>query len=239
MVFDFSSGHNYAVLLMGGKGARLGSETPKQFIKVDGQELFLYAAKTLSESRSIDFIIYVVPTGFIEKTENILSKTALKSKPHVVIEGAVERELSCKNAVFFLKEHRVNPHSLILVHDADRPNITSDIISRNIFEATKSQAAVTAIKAEDSMALVKEGAIDNYLDRSSVVRLQTPQTFSYALLYSSFLRAEDPSSFTDEGSLVAKATGAKATIVNGDPTNFKITTENDLRLFEQSRKKKK
>ena len=239
MVFDFTSTHNYAVLLMGGKGLRLNVETPKQYMVVAGQELFVYAAKTLSESRSIDFIIYVVPKRFKEKTEEILRKTGLNKKPHAIVEGAEERELSCKNAIWFLRENRVNPHSLILVHDADRPNVTEDMVSRNIFEATKSQAAVTAIKADDSMALIKDGAIDMYVDRSSVVRLQTPQTFSYALLYSSFLRTEDAGSYTDEGSLVAKATGTKATIVNGDPSNYKITNENDLKIFEQSRKKKK
>ena len=238
MVFDYSSAHNYAVLLMGGKGLRLQSETPKQYMMVAGQELFLYAAKTLSETRQIDFIIYVVPTRYKEKTEKILGKSLLNKKPHVIIEGAEERELSCKNAIWYLKEHRVNPHSLVLIHDADRPNLTSDIISRNITEATKSQAAVTAIKADDSMALTKDGTIDQYLDRTAVVRLQTPQTFSYALLYSSFLRTENPAAFTDEGSLVAKATGTKATIVNGDPSNYKITNENDLKIFEQSRKKK-
>ena len=239
MVFDFTSTHNYAVLLMGGKGVRLNAETPKQYMMVAGQELFVYAAKTLSESRSIDFIIYVVPKRFKEKTEEILRKNGLNKKPHAIVEGAEERELSCKNAIWFLRENRVNPHSLILVHDADRPNVTEDMVSRNIFEATKSQAAVTAIKADDSMALIKDGAIDMYVDRSSVVRLQTPQTFSYALLYSSFLRTEDAGSYTDEGSLVAKATGTKATIVNGDPSNYKITNENDLKIFEQSRKKKK
>ena len=238
MVFDYSSAHNYAVLLMGGKGLRLQSETPKQYMMVAGQELFLYAAKTLSETRQIDFIIYVVPTRYKEKTEKILGKSLLNKKPHVIIEGAEERELSCKNAIWYLKEHRVNPHSLVLIHDADRPNLTSDIISKNIAEATKSQAAVTAIKADDSMALTKDGTIDQYLDRTAVVRLQTPQTFSYALLYSSFLRTENPAAFTDEGSLVAKATGTKATIVNGDPSNYKITNENDLKIFEQSRKKK-
>jgi 2-C-methyl-D-erythritol 4-phosphate cytidylyltransferase len=238
MVFDYSSAHNYAVLLMGGKGLRLQSETPKQYMMVAGQELFLCAAKTLSETRQIDFIIYVVPARYKEKTEKILSKSLLNKKPHVIIEGAEERELSCKNAIWYLKEHRVNPHSLVLIHDADRPNLTSDIISKNIAEATKSQAAVTAIKADDSMALTKEGTIDQYLDRTAVVRLQTPQTFSYALLYSSFLRTENPAAFTDEGSLVAKATGTKATIVNGDPSNYKITNENDLKVFEQSRKKK-
>jgi 2-C-methyl-D-erythritol 4-phosphate cytidylyltransferase len=59
------------------------------------------------------------------------------------------------------------------------------------------------------------------------------------LLYSSFLRIEDPSAYTDEGSLVAKATGTKATIVNGDPSNYKITNKDDLKVFDQSRKKKK
>ena len=238
MVFDYTSAHNYAVLLMGGKGLRLNSETPKQYMMVAGQELFLYAAKTLNETRQIDFIIYVVPARCKEKTEKILGKSLLNKKPHVIIEGAEERELSCKNAIWYLKERRVNPHSLVLIHDADRPNLTSDIISKNIVEATKSQAAVTAIKADDSMALTKEGTIDQYLDRTAVVRLQTPQTFSYALLYSSFLRTENPEAFTDEGSLVAKATGTKATIVNGDPSNYKITNENDLKIFEQSRKKK-
>ena len=76
---------------MGGKGLRLNAETPKQYMVVAGQELFVYAAKTLSESRSIDFIIYVVPKRFKEKTEEILRKTGLNKKPHTIVEGAEEK----------------------------------------------------------------------------------------------------------------------------------------------------
>lgn len=237
MIFDFSSQKTYAVLLMAGKGNRIDPDHPKQFIKVADKELFLYAAEVLEKSDSVDFVVYVVPSGEESKTEAIIRREGYE-KPHIVIAGAGAREESAKCAIEYLHEKRCNPHSIIMIHDADRPNITSDLIERNIKAAEKAGAAITATKCVDSVVTVnQEGQLEGYVDRSKLACVQTPQTFTYAVIYGAFLRASDLTEYTDEGSLVLKTTLRQPEIVEGSSENFKVTTPADLALFEQARNK--
>ena len=237
MIFDFSSEKTYAVLLMAGKGNRIDPANPKQYIKVAGKELFLYAATAMEESPLVDYVIYVVPQGETEKTESIIKDAGLK-KAHAVIVGGDAREVSAKYAVEYLQAKRINPHSIVMIHDADRPNITLDLIERNVEAAKKSQAAITAVKCVDSLvSLNAEKKLQSYVNRENIVCVQTPQTFTYAVIYGAFLRTANLTEYTDEGSLVLKTTLRQPEIVEGSSENFKVTTPADLALFEQARNK--
>lgn len=237
MIFDFSSQKTYTVLLMAGKGNRIDPEHPKQYIEVAGKELFLYAAEQMGKSPLVDYVIFVVPAGEEEKTESILVREGFE-KPHSIIAGAGVREESAKCAIDFLHEKRINPHSIVMIHDADRPNITLDLIERNIKAAEKSQAAITATKCVDSVvSLNNEGKLESYADRSKLACVQTPQTFTFAVIYGAFLRATNLAEYTDEGSIVFKTTLRQPEIVEGSSENFKVTTPADLALFEQARNK--
>lgn len=237
MIFDYSRQKTYAVLLMAGKGNRIDPANPKQYIKVAGKELFLYAAETLEKSPLVDYVIYVVPGGEQDRTEKIIKKVGF-NKPCSVIVGAGAREESAKLAIEHLQRSRVNPHSIVMIHDADRPNITLDLIERNIEAANRSEAAITATKCVDSViSLDNENKVESYVNREKIVCVQTPQTFTYAVIYGAFLRATNLAEYTDEGSLVLKTTLRRPEIVEGSSENFKITTPADLALFEQVRSK--
>lgn len=237
MIFDFSSQKTYAVLLMAGKGNRIDPANPKQYIKVADKELFLYAAEKMEESPLVDYVVYVVPAGEEDKTESIIEREGFK-KPHAVVAGAGAREESAKCAIDYLHECRCNPHSIIMIHDADRPNITLDLIERNIKAAEKSEAAITAIKCVDSVvSLNAEGKVESYADRAKLACVQTPQTFTFAVIFGALLRASNLAEYTDEGSLVLKTTLRQPEIVEGSSENFKVTTPADLALFEQARTK--
>ncbi len=222
---------------MAGKGNRIDPEHPKQYIKVAGKELFLYAAEKMEESPLVDYVIYVVPEGEEEKTKEIIALNGLK-KHHAVIKGAGAREESAKCAIDYLQSRRCNPHSIIMIHDADRPNITFDLIERNIKAAEKSQAAITAVKCVDSViSLDGERKLESYVNRETIACVQTPQTFTYAVIYGALLRAANLTEYTDEGSIVLKTTLRHPEIVEGSSENFKVTTPADLALFEQARNK--
>jgi len=237
MSFDFLEKHTYAVVLMAGKGLRMNVDLPKQFIEVAGLPLFLYASKEFDNSSVVDFLIFVTSKENIERTNAILEKASLK-KPYIVIEGSDAREKSAKNAIEFLVRKNANDESIVLIHDADRPNINDEIIKTNVKEASMNGAAITASSSVNSLATSKDGLIEGYLNREEVYQIQTPQTFSLGLIKKAFEKIEDPSIYTDEGSLVLAATGAKAKIVKAGSENYKITTESDLEIFEKARTQK-
>lgn len=222
-----------AILLLAGKGERFHSSLPKQFILMKGKPLFTHAAKTLNDSPLISSIVYVVPAGYIEKTEEILIAQSL-TKKHFVIEGGETRQDSAFFALNFLEEKGINEESLVLVQDGDRPNLKESYIDSLIKETLKSGASVLAIPATDSLALIQEGSsIDSYLDRSHIIALQTPQCFRFSLLFEAEKEAKRKrKTYTDEGSLLLGEKGIASTFVEGDKSNFKITEPFDLTVFQ-------
>ncbi len=231
---NFQNKMNIAIILMAGKGERFSSSLPKQFMKFDEEELFLYPYDVFAISPCIDFVILVVPKGFEKYTENLLSKNEA-FKEHVVINGASSREESTFEALKFLYDSNVNKSSLILIHDGDRPFLTEKLIEDNIETAKINGAAVTAIPSTDSLAMMtndKDG-IEYYLKRSNVYQLQTPQTFEFSLLYEAFSLCKDSlKDYTDEGSLMLSSLGRKPKIVLGDKRNIKITFRSDAKILE-------
>lgn len=224
---------NIAILLMAGEGSRFSSSCPKQYFLINEKPLFFYAAKKLNLSSLIDFIVYVVPKGREEYTEELIERFDLQ-KEHVVIEGSSSREESTYNAIKYLSNNGVNEDSIILIQDADRPFLDEDIIQRNINGAKERGAALTMIPSTDSLAFVSEERIDNYLPRKNIFLLQTPQTFKFNVLNDAFMNAKIPlKEYTDEGSLVVERNMVKPCMVLGSKKNIKITEEVDLKSFEE------
>ena len=227
-----------AILLLGGKGVRLGKDSPKQYRLVRGIPLFGYAAKTLSNSPFVDAIVYVVPNGDETKVEAFLKDLSIDYKPHWIVRGGASREESLSHALLKLKELGISKDALLLCHDAARPNLTEQMIEANFEAATQSGAAVTAIPSKDSLVLSQDGVhLAQYLPRQDIWRLQTPQTYRFFLIeeavFAADTRLED---YTDEGSLlVAKAKIAPA-IVLGDESNYKVTDASDWERFCQEKR---
>lgn len=219
---------------MAGKGLRMNVDLPKQFIEVAGLPLFLYASKEFDKSSDVDYLLFVTSKENIERTNAILSTSAIQ-KPYMVIEGGSAREESAKKAIEFLASQNADKESIVLIHDADRPNINEEIIAKNVLAAKEMGAAITASSSVNSLATSRDGVINGYLNREEVFQIQTPQTFTLGLLEEAFAKVSDPSIYTDEGSLVLFATGVGAKIVKAGSDNYKITTESDLEIFEKAR----
>lgn len=217
----------YAIDLIGGKGLRFASLTPKQFVLVNGKPLFAYALSTLDKSPLIDEIVVVGNIDFLERTKKSVSALGL-IKPYHVVPGGEKRMDSVFSALSFLKESNIDPSSIVLIQDGDRPNLSERLIEENVKAAFKTGAAVTAIPSTDSLLVNENGLASSYLVRESIYRAQTPQTFGFEIIYSAFLKVkEENKSFTDDASIVLN-NGGKVSIVMGDCTNIKINTEQDL-----------
>ena len=231
---NFEEEKNIAVILMAGKGERFSSSLPKQYVLIGSKELFLYTIEPFLTCPLIDFLLFVVPSSFEKKTEEILIKNKI-SKEYAVIPGSFSREESSYEAIKFLKDKKTNPSSTILFQDGDRPFLEEKTILDNVYSAKQFSAVVTAFPATDSLALSEDSyTLSSYLPREKIYCLQTPQSFAFSLLDKAFSQAKKPlRDYTDEGSLVLDAFGKKPRVILGKKKNVKITYQEDFATFEE------
>jgi 2-C-methyl-D-erythritol 4-phosphate cytidylyltransferase len=223
-----------AILPAAGLGTRMGAETPKQFLSLDGVSLLLFTLRRLAACPAIsDFII--ATRG--EEVDSLAATVAKENfgRPVRVVRGGDSRQDSVANALT-----HVNPETeLILVHDAVRPLVTVSQIERVIAEAAACGAAILGIPAMDTVKEVKRASLPNdvalitaTIPRERVVLAQTPQVFRASLLIKAFAQArQDGVSASDEAGLVER-TGHDVHVVVGSERNLKITRPGDMELAE-------
>lgn len=223
-----------AVLPAAGLGTRMGADTPKQFLALDGVPLLIFTLRRLAACPLItDFVIATRP----EEIDSVTSSAEAEklSQPVAVVRGGDTRQDSVANALA-----EVPPESdLILVHDAVRPLVTRDQIERVIAEAEACDAAILGIPAMDTVKEVKRASLPTdvalitaTIPRERVVLAQTPQVFRASLLLEAFARArQDGLSASDEAGLVERL-GRDVHVVVGSERNLKITRPGDMELAE-------
>ncbi|MEW5841898.1 MAG: 2-C-methyl-D-erythritol 4-phosphate cytidylyltransferase [Bacteroidota bacterium] len=217
----------YAIIPSGGLGKRMNNPLPKQYMQFHGKELIAYTIDVFQKSNQIDSIIVAAQKEFFLLLNEIKQKYSL-TKIESIIEGGIERQHSVFNA---LKSIQCNENDIIVVHDAVRPLLSQEILSKSIDTAMQFGSAVVAIKARDTLINGTDSVL-SYVDRSEMFHAQTPQVFRYGILMDAMNKAEKENFIgTDESMLVHRA-GYKVKIVEGSSINFKITNQDDIKLFE-------
>lgn len=216
------------IVAAAGKGLRLGSPVPKQYLPLGGVPLIEHCLREFESHPRVDGIVVVV--GDEEEFTRHLGSPLPYGKISAVVPGGSDRQDSVG-----LGLERCDPDSLVLVHDAVRPFVTADLITAVIEAAEKSGAAIPVVPVADTPKLLDaNGSLLKTLDRSTVSLSQTPQGFTAALLqraHESALR--DRYRSTDDAALVERL-GHPVTLVAGNKENLKITTGEDLRRAERS-----
>jgi 2-C-methyl-D-erythritol 4-phosphate cytidylyltransferase len=220
-----------AIIPAAGLGTRMGAETPKQFLELDGVPLLIFTLRRLASCPEItDFLI--ASRGDIAAIQQMVSKANL-GRPVRVVPGGDTRQQSVANAMA-----EVDPQTeIVLVHDAVRPFVTSDQISRVIAEAKTRGAAILGIPAIDTVKEVKRKSlpqdvalISATIPRERIVLAQTPQVFAYHILREAVRKAQqDDFTGSDEAALVERS-GHEVFVVLGSERNLKITRPADMDL---------
>ena len=233
-----------AILPAAGLGTRMGADTPKQFLELDGMPLVIYTLRRLAACAAItDFFISTRADDIVFLQDKV-GKSGL-GRPARVIHGGDTRQQSVANAMA-----QVDPATeIVLVHDAVRPFVTAEQVERVIAEARGRGAAILGIPAIDTVKEVKRASlpedvalISATIPRERIVLAQTPQAFSYALLRDAFKKAQqDDVTASDEAALVERM-GHDVFVVLGSERNLKITRPADMDLarfyLEQERRAK-
>ncbi|MGH9444679.1 MAG: 2-C-methyl-D-erythritol 4-phosphate cytidylyltransferase [Terriglobia bacterium] len=214
-----------AIIPAAGVGARMGRETPKQFLSIRGIPIFVYTLRKFVSSGAVDEILLAVRPGAMDRVKEAVDKEP-SGLPLSLTEGGGTRQETVARALA-----KAPPSTeVVVVHDAVRPFITAEMIKRVIEAARKDGAAILGIPSVDTVKQIEHDIILGTIPRERIALAQTPQAFRYALLREAFERAlSDDFQGTDESSLVERL-GARVTVLMGSDRNIKITKPSDLPL---------
>lgn len=209
--------------MAGGKGLRMGTDIPKQFLPVGGMPVLM---RTINAFHNFDAdmdIILVLPSDQQGYWSELCREYSFCT-PHRIADGGETRFHSVRNGLALAADE-----GLIAVHDGVRPFVTAEVIERCFAEAEHKKAVIPVIPVVDTVRqLVDGGSVTVSRDLYRLV--QTPQTFDAALLKEAYRQPYTPH-FTDDASVV-EAFGHEVTLVEGCRENIKITTQFDLKVAE-------
>ena len=224
-ISHLTSNKNYAIIVAGGSGTRMGGTVPKQFLLLKGRPVLMHTIGAFYNSGARPQIIVVLHPDFHDFWEG-LCKTHSFNIPHLVVNGGQTRFNSVKGGLDSIKN---GEDSLIAVHDAVRPLTSEQIINTSYKYAAEHGNAITAVKSRDSVRQLKNGVSES-LTRENIYLVQTPQTFQSSQIKKAYLQPYS-TEFTDDAS-VAEAAGFKVHLMEGSYNNIKITFPEDIAIAE-------
>ena len=214
-----------AIVLAGGRGKRMNSTVPKQFLMIKGKPVLYYSLKAFEDS-FIDSVILVAAEDDMEYCQKEIVDQYGFTKVTAIVAGGKERYhsvmhglLACKNTDY------------VFIHDGARPFVDGETIERVCNAVKEYQACVVGMPVKDTIKISdEEGFAAQTPDRRKVWQVQTPQTFEYHLIKGAYekLLAEEPEGITDDAMVVETMTNHKVKLVEGSYRNIKITTPEDL-----------
>ena len=225
----------FAIIPAGGKGKRSGTETPKQYLKFHGKELIAYTLEVFQKNNLVDEIIISAEPEYFSLLEEIKRKFNL-AKISNIVEGGEERQDSVYNALKAISQRdgfpKVDDNDLVAVHDAARPMLSDSILTKAITTAKEKGNALVCLKARDTL-LKGDQIVKEYVDRSEIYYVQTPQIFRYKDLKKAMKKAYEKNFIGTDESMLVKELGININIVEGSMLNFKVTTMTDIEMFEK------
>jgi len=218
----------YAVIPAGGKGKRGGTATPKQYIRFHGKELIVYTLEVFQKNNLVDEIIISAEQPY-HTLLNKIAKDYNLTKISQLVEGGEERQDSVYNALMAMK---ADDGDLVAVHDAARPMLSDAILTKAVNTAKEKGNALVCMKARDTL-LKGDHIVKEYVDRSEIYYVQTPQIFRYKDLKKAMKKAYEKNFIGTDESMLVKELGIDINIVEGSMLNFKVTTMTDIEMFEK------
>ncbi len=216
-----------AIIPAAGNGSRMASKEKKQYMKLDKKEILIRTIEKFEKCNLINDIIVVTSQDEVDRCKELIAKYNIKKVVKVVC-GGERRQDSIYNAL----QEVSHESDIVLVHDAARPFVSEKIIIDNINEVSDKVGVITAVASKDTIKVIKNGFVEETLDRSKLINVQTPQTFNYKTLVKAYdYMVKHDLDVTDDSSLM-ESIGVKIKVITGSYDNIKITTPDDLLIGE-------
>ncbi len=209
------------IIVAGGKGLRMNTEIPKQFLLLRDLPVLMHSVKKFYDFDNTINIIIVLPENQIQYWQQLCKKHNFSIK-HTIAKGGQERFHSVKNGLKF-----ISTKGYTAIHDGVRPLVSLSTIAQGFELAKKHKAVVPATTPTSSIRIIENNS-NKHIDRNKIKLVQTPQIFENQLLTQAY-STEYKNIFTDDASVVEHY-GQKIFIYEGNIENIKITTKFDLKL---------
>ncbi|MBQ5736878.1 MAG: 2-C-methyl-D-erythritol 4-phosphate cytidylyltransferase [Alistipes sp.] len=216
-------GKRGVIIVAGGSGKRMQSSLPKQFMLLGGEPVVARTINTFAEALPGAEIVVVLPEEHIAMWKNLAARFDVAV--HKCVAGGAERFHSVKAGIAALSDDVTS----IMVHDGVRALITKKLIIRTALAVEDNDAVVPVVDVVDSYRRVTDSGSE-IVPRSTLRIVQTPQTFKASVLRSAYDQEFD-TAFTDDASVVERM-GVAITLVDGERTNLKLTTPEDMEWAE-------
>jgi 2-C-methyl-D-erythritol 4-phosphate cytidylyltransferase len=212
----------FVLIVAGGKGSRMLSEIPKQFLNLNGIPLLMHTISRFTAFSDIE-VLLVLPENQMILWSELCARYSFDSPQ--TIKGGDSRFQSVKNGLNAIGESE----GIVAIHDGVRPFISKSLIVKNFSEAQKQGSALTVVELKESLRQLI-GANSFSLNRADFRLVQTPQTFSLKKIRKAY-DVNFKEEFTDDAS-VFESDGNEIHLVDGDYSNIKVTTPEDLVIAE-------
>ncbi|AOR22380.1 2-C-methyl-D-erythritol 4-phosphate cytidylyltransferase [Clostridium taeniosporum] len=216
-----------AIVVAGGRGKRMGTVQSKQYLNLNGKPILYYTIKSFLNCKLVDNIILVVPFHEIDYCKNeILNKNFIKVNK--IIAGGSERYESVYNGLM-----AAEGSDIVLIHDGVRPFVSEKLINDSIMYAKRYGAAAPGVMPKDTIKVIDKNRFSIQTpNRSELVSVQTPQAFRYDLIYECHKKIKNEDVEITDDTMVAEYFGNNVYIYEGEYSNIKITTPEDLIIGE-------
>ena len=203
-------------------GTRVQGPKPKQFARMGQLPVLVHTLHRCAEALHFDKILLTLPENYHEDWQQTCRHLSIVT-PHQVVTGGAERFHSVKNALCFLIEQGAN--GWVGIHDGVRPFVDGEMIKRLFGAATEETGVIPVTKPRDSLR-IRTSNDWQPVDREQVRNVQTPQVFPLQKLWEAYqLTGSRP--VTDDAQVWENA-GYALSLVEGNPANFKLTTDSDM-----------
>lgn len=217
-----------AVLIpAGGVGARLGSRTPKQFLRLRGEAILAATVRQFRRHPRLAAIVVAAPAAHVVRARRVLGSGV------TVVAGGQTRQESVRLAL----EAAPPAVRVILVHDAVRPFITRGLVDAVLAAARADGAAICALPVAETIKRVRDGIVEATIERAGLWAVQTPQAFRAEILREAHDKARRDGVVGTDDAMLVERLGHRVRVVPGLADNVKITTPEDLRRARSARRR--
>lgn len=214
------------IIVAAGNSTRFGQGKNKNLFEVNQKPIIAYSIEMFNKSQKINDIILVIKPEEKEYFEDI-QKSIKLDKPIKYVHGGQTRMESVYNA---LKETNSD---IVIIHDGARPRIKEEYIDKCLEQMEEFKGATVAVKSKDTIKICDDnGVVLETTKRANTYLIQTPQCFERDTLINLHEKFKGDNEITDDCMVLEKG-GYKIKVVEGDYTNIKVTTFDDLHLVEE------
>lgn len=219
-----------AIIVAGGSGKRMGGSIKKQYILLKGKEVLARTIETFEACEFVDEIILVVGKEEIEYVKERIVACYQFKKVNKIISGGAERQDSVYNGLMAADQNT----QYVIIHDGARPFINKEVIEECLEKAREMGASIVGVPVKDTIKVcdLESHKVQDTPRRDSLWIIQTPQIFLFNLLMDAYNFARDRQLQVTDDSMIIEAYGKDVYITEGEYTNIKVTTPEDLIMGE-------